>query len=194
MSCRWGVVMADPTIPEILRVGFKSAREIWGDPVGLNWPDDIDGQARCIRHLSDMVRNELLPHQWRTWAFDKLAELAHDYGEKGEPGSVPLEMFSWCFAVVSGAIERPKQRKGRDRHKNMIRDRQIIDAVKWLRELGYSKESARVIVAKAVEQDMNSEKSRKHPVSFGPAGVDQVLRKGDPIKEWKKEIDTFLSP
>ena len=50
--------MAEPTLPELLRVAFDTVREIGGeDPVSLAWPDDIDGQARCIRHLSDMATN-----------------------------------------------------------------------------------------------------------------------------------------
>ncbi len=56
--------MAEPTLPELLRVAFDTVREIDGeDPVSLAWPDDIDGQARCIRHLSDMATNPRWPYQ-----------------------------------------------------------------------------------------------------------------------------------
>ena len=181
--------MPEPTIPEILRVSFEIAEE----PLGfdLKWPDDIDGQARCIRILADLVKAPLLPHDIRAQAFDELERIARDYQAKGVPGSVPLEMFWWCFGVVSGGIERPKRKKGRDRRKNMLRNRTIIDAVAWLESRGETKTAAVEIVAGVVEGVM---KARNPRLSFGPDAVKDVLDNGDPVKNWKKEIDGFLSP
>ena len=166
--------MADPTIEELLQASFEVSNEIWADPVGFSWPDDMEGQARCIRHLMEMATNPAWPYQFRTWAYNKLKELAHDYGEKAEQGSVPLEMFSWCFGIVSGRIKCPKRPRGRDAHQNIFRDRLIIERVAWLRERGETKEAAIEQVAKAVEQVM---KATNPQASFGPDAVKVILKK-----------------
>ena len=58
--------MADPTISEILRWAFADTRKRSEEPWGsLTWPDDIAGQASCIRILADMVKTEAWPHDVR---------------------------------------------------------------------------------------------------------------------------------
>ena len=161
-------------IEELLRFSYEEAQETWADPVGLSWPDDIEGQARCIRHLTGMATNPAWPYQFRTWAYNKLNELARDYGEKAKQGSVPLEMFSWCFGIVSGRIKPPKRPRGRDAHQNILRDHLIIEHVAWLRKRGETKEAAIEQVAKAVEQVM---KATNPQASFGPAAVKFILKK-----------------
>ena len=181
--------MGEPTIPEILRVSFEMAQEPLG--FSLDWPSDIDGQARCIRILADIVKQARMPHDIRAQAFDELQRVARDYQKRGAPGSAPFEIFSFSFGVFSGAIEQPKRGRGRDRKKNMLRNRMIIDAVAWLRARGETKAAAIKIVAEVVEGTI---KARNPRLSFGPDGVSEVLKSGDPIKKWKKEIDGFLPP
>ena len=135
--------MHDPTIPELLRVAFKCADELAKEPIfHFGWPDDLEGQASCIRYLASLATVS-------PWAYDKLVEIARDYREKGEPCSVPLEMFSWCFVVVSGQFERPKQKRGRPGTQFLFRDRVIADLVQWLRSRGSTREDAIEQVAKA---------------------------------------------
>ncbi|MCY4507885.1 MAG: hypothetical protein OXG35_13130 [Acidobacteria bacterium] len=146
--------MRDPTIPELLRAGFQALGKINNEaPVRLEWPEDIDGQARCIRHLSDMATNPGWPHEYRVWAFDKLKEIARDYRERATPGSVPLEMLSWSFGVVSGAFEPPKRPSGRPGSRelsNMIDNRAIAVTVAWLIGRGESRTKATELVGDAV--------------------------------------------
>ena len=142
--------MADPTIPELLREVFETKRKRSEDgPFTLDWPDDTDGQGRCIRHLGEMAANPAWPYELQTWAFDKLEGIARDYREKGELGSVPLEMFAWCFAVVSKGIERPKRERGRPGAQFAGRNRLIGDLIRWLRHRGETREAAMKEVRKA---------------------------------------------
>ena len=146
----------NPTIHELLCTSFAIAKELCANyPVQLDWPDEIDGQAQCIRHLHDMTSTRW-PYEFRISAFDKLSELAREYGERNERGSVPMEMFSWCFGVVSGQIERPKRPRKRPSSKSypyLIRDRLISRLVPWLCEQGYAEDEKDAIkqVAAAVE-------------------------------------------
>ena len=118
-------------------------------PFTLDWPDDTAGQGRCIHHLAEIATNPALPYEMQTWAYDKLEEIARDYREKGELGSVPLEMFAWCFAVGSKGIERPKQRRGRPGGQFAGRNRLIGDLIRWLRHRGETREAAMEEVRKA---------------------------------------------
>ena len=139
--------MDDPTIHELMCASFARAEEMWAKPVRLDWPDDIDGQAQCIRHLHDMATSTKWPYEFRIWAFNKLNELAHEYGQRNEPGSVPLEMFSWCFGVVSRQIKRPARPRWRPSSETTpsykLRNRQIVAFVSWLQEHGAGPGSCR---------------------------------------------------
>ena len=181
--------MHEPSIPEILRVSFEMTEE----PLGfmVTWTDDKEGQARIIRTLAGMVKSPLLPHDMKVQAFDELERIARDYRERAEPGSVPIEMFSVAFAVFSGDVARPKRGKGRDPKKNLLRDRMIIDAVAWLQRRGETKTAAVKLVAEVVQGVL---KARNPRLSFGPDGVEAVLRNGNPVERWKKEINAFLPP
>ena len=140
--------MPEPTIQELLCIAFEYVydRELHE----LNWPDDIDGQASRIRHLVDMATRPEWGHENQAWAYDKLVEIARDYREKGEPGQTPLEMFSWCLGVVSGAYERPKRPPGRPvLHQDMVRNHLIPAIVALLRENGHTRKSAIFEVASA---------------------------------------------
>ena len=135
--------MPKPTMAELLRTGFDLIREQdakcdWE----LKWPEDIEGQAACIRHLADLA-----PHV--PWAFDKLEDIARDYLQRGEPNSVPEEMFAWSLLVQSGGVHRPKKNRGRPRQ-FARRDRAIPKVVQWLRDGGASRKDAISQVAKAV--------------------------------------------
>ena len=143
--------MASPTIPELLRFAFDTNREMTiEDFIDLDWPVDIDGQARCIQHLSDIAQSPA-PYEIRSWAFDKLREIARDYREEGVPDSVPLEMFSWCFGVVSGAIERPKRQGGPpgQEERLMARNRLVVATVAWLVGRGENRTNAVRMVSDA---------------------------------------------
>ena len=86
------------------------------------------------------------------WAFDKLQAIAKDYRENGLPGSVPIEMVSWCFGVVSGAFERPKRRPGRPGKQGLAdvrRNRAIIATVAWLVGRGGTRVEAMKVVGAA---------------------------------------------
>ena len=158
--------MPDPTIPELLRAAFKIEQK-WSeeDPVTLHWPDDTDGQGQCIHHLAEMATNPALPYEMQAWAYDKLEEIARDYQKKGELSSVPLEMFVWCFAVVSKGIERPKRERGRPGAQFAFRNRMIGDLIRWLRHRGETREAAIEQVAEAIG-----------PFGVSPETVKTVLR------------------
>ena len=84
------------------------------DSLPAFWPDDVDNQAHWIRCFSLIATTPEMPDWWREQAFDSLEAIAHHYRESGIPcSSLPQEMNEWCFSVVSGAVERPKPRRGR---------------------------------------------------------------------------------
>ncbi|MCY4085651.1 MAG: hypothetical protein OXG37_01875 [Actinomycetia bacterium] len=135
--------MPDPTIPALLRAAFEIERKLSEEDLfTLDWPDDSEGQASCIRHLASLATVS-------PWAYDKLVEIARDYREKGEPCSVPPEMGSWCFGVVSGQFERPQRKRGRPGAQYAVCDRFIFLVVEWLRERGATREDAIKQVAEA---------------------------------------------
>ena len=77
--------MAEPTLDELLKVGFKISAEMALDMLepGLDWPDDIDGQRAIIRRLAGMATTTTILYEWQVWAFKKLNEIvAAEYGEK----------------------------------------------------------------------------------------------------------------
>lgn len=197
--------MDKSTIDQFLYVVFgPSTQQVFHGwpilPFTFDWSDDIDEQARIIRKLANIATpkgGEVFGFEAQTWAYDKLREIVRDYREHSTLGSVPPEMIAWCFDVASGAIEPLKRRRGRVRLTNMARNKVIIHVYAWLRDIGYTKESAMETIAKAVERVRNEKKSRKKRVSFGPDAVDQILDDGDPIathiEKYEKEIDAFLS-
>ena len=128
--------MDDPTVDELLKVGFKISAEMVQEEIlepGLDWPDDIDGQTAIIRRLAGMATTTIL-YEWQVWAFDKLKEIVAEYVEKEQP--VPPELAAWCLGVASGRIKRPKRPRGRPAAGLMHehRDRLIVALVSWLRE------------------------------------------------------------
>ena len=150
MTRTWCGPVADPTIPELLRAVFKIEQKCSeDDPFTLDWPDDVAGQGRCIRHLAEIAANPALPYEMQTWAFGKLEEIARDYQEKGEPGSVPPEMLSWYFGVASGWFEPPKRKRGRPGAQFALRNRMIVALVRWLRDRGATREATMKEVGKA---------------------------------------------
>ncbi len=143
--------MAEPTIPETLRVGFEALEEMWAKPdnlVQLHWPDDLEGQGLCIRHLGNLVYSPEIPRHIREWAFDTLEAVATQYRNSNNPNAIPPEMYIWSLRVFSGAVERPKRPRGRDGQKNRPRDRTIANAVAWLRHYhGYTYDRSIELVA-----------------------------------------------
>ena len=138
--------MADPTVDELLKVGFKIGAEMALDMLepGLDWPDDIDGQRAIIRRLAGMATTTIL-YEWQVWAFKKLNEIvAAEYGEKEQP--VPPEVAAWCFGVVSGRVKQPRRPRGRPAAEgnplHELRNRSIVALVSWLREQGHVKTNA----------------------------------------------------
>ena len=134
--------MAEPTIAEMLSVGLKALEETWAKPdslVRLHWPDDLEGQGLCIRHLGNLVDSPDIPRHIRAWAFDTLQAVAVQYRISNRPDAIPAEMYTWALRVFSGDVERPKRPRGRDGQKNLLRDRTIANAVAWLRHYqGYT--------------------------------------------------------
>ena len=122
------------------------------EPPTLDWPDDFDGQARCIRGLSELATTPEFLYEYRVWAFDYLKETASDYHKSGVPRSVPPEMVSWCLSVVSGAVERPKRprgRPGRDSLSEQKRNRAIVASVNWLIAQGMTRTKAVQLIGEA---------------------------------------------
>ena len=123
--------MDEPSIPEILRTSFSA---LPGPPYfGLNWPDDAEGQARCIQLLRDMVSNKALPFTERAWAFDKLELIAREdvYG-CGLQGSAREAIRDFAVAVLVGQTPRPRRGRGLGLADNRLRDVLIVRAVAWL--------------------------------------------------------------
>ena len=145
--------MAEPTIPEMVRVGLEFLQEMWEAPgkrFRVNWPDDLEGQGLSITHLASLVESPDCPWNVRAWAFDTLEEIAAQYRFSNKPDAISFELFSWAFLVFSGDIERPKRPRGRDGEKNRARDQAIANTVAWLRSYqGYTYEGAIELVAKA---------------------------------------------
>ena len=105
------------------------------EPLTLDWPDDFDGQARCIRCLADIAITPECLYEYRVWAFDYLKEIASEYHKSGVLDSVPPEMVSWCLSVVSGAVKRPKRSRGRPGRyslREQKRNRAIVASVAYL--------------------------------------------------------------
>ena len=150
MTRAWRGPVADLTIPKLLGAVFEIERKCSeDDPFTLDWPDDVAGQGRCIRHLAEIAVNAALPYEMQTWAFGKLEEIVRDYQEKGELGSVPPEMLSWYFGVAAGWFEPPKRKRGRPGGQFALRDRMIVALVRWLRHRGETREAAMKEVRKA---------------------------------------------
>ena len=150
MTRTWCGPVADLTIPKLLGEVFKIERKCSeDDPFTLDWPDDVAGQGRCIRHLAEIAVNAALPYEMQTWAFGKLEEIVRDYQEKGELGSVPPEMLSWYFGVAAGWFEPPKRKRGRPGGQFALRDRMIVALVRWFRHRGETREAAMKEVRKA---------------------------------------------
>lgn len=147
--------MVEPTIPEMIRVGLEFLQEMWETPakrLRVNWPDDVEGQGLCISQLANLVVSPDCPWNVRAWAFDTLKARAVHYLIHNEPESIPTEMVHWTLRVVSGDVERPKRPRGRDREKNLLRDRTIANLVAWWRHYqGYTYDRAIELVASAVQ-------------------------------------------
>ena len=142
--------MPELTIRELLRAVRKIEQKRSEEaPYTLDWPDDVAGQGRCVCHLAEIAANPALPYEMRTWAFGKLEGIARDYEEKGEPGSVPRELFVWCFGVVSGQFEPPTRKRGRPAEQFVLRNRVVVALVRRLRHRGATRQAAMEQVAKA---------------------------------------------
>ena len=161
--------MAEPPLEELLRWVFKIADELEAEkPMTLDWPDDIDGQASCIRHLAFIANNPGMPYEHRVWAFDTLAGIARNYRESGRQESAPLEMFSWCFGVVSGAFVRPKRPGGRPPSSH-TRKGLITAYVAWLVGRGETRTRAVEMVADAANLSVKRVDSILGETSFAEA-------------------------
>ncbi len=176
--------MPEPSIPELLRWGFEIAQE----PIGfrLYWPVDIDGQARCIRHLADMVKNEAWSTSVRQQAFDELKRIARDYRAKGQTGSVPLEMFSFAFAVFTGEVERPKRKRGERRSANAMRDGLIVRGVAWLVfDRGESEADAIEMIREAIPRAGGGELTAER--------IRDIIAECGPIEKYRNQMAAFDS-
>ena len=124
------------------------------EPLTLDWPDDFEGQARCIRGLSELATTPEYLYEYRVWAFDYLKEIAREYHKSGVPRSVPPEMVSWCLSVVSGAVERPKRRRGRPNRYNLSEQKRnlaIGASVNWLIARGMTRTKAVQLIGEALD-------------------------------------------
>ena len=143
--------MAEPTIPEMVRVGLEFLQEMWEAPkerFQLIWPDGLESQGLCIRQLADLVGSPDCPWNVRVWAFDALETAAAQYRNNNDLDSIPPEMALWAMRVASKEVERPRRPLGRDGEKNLVRDLAIAKLVAMLRhDQGYTYERSIELVA-----------------------------------------------
>ena len=128
--------MAEPTIPEMVRVGLEFLQEMWEKPeerFRVHWPDDLEGQGLCITQLGNLARSPEVPWNVRVWAFDALETAAAQYRNNNDLDSIPPEMALWAMRVASKEVERPRRPRGRDGEKNLVRDLAIAKLVAMLR-------------------------------------------------------------
>ena len=174
--------MVEPTIPEMLRVGLKAVQEYWEKPeerFRVNWPDDLEGQGLCITQLGNFARSPEVPWNVRVWAFDTLQAAAAQYSTNNNPSAIPTQMHTWALWVSSGAVERPKRPRGRDRDKNLGRDRVVACLIAWLRQYqGYTYEAAIELVAESTGLTVEAVKSilKKERDSGRPSPLETVKK------------------
>ena len=174
--------MVEPTIPEMLRVGLKALQERWEKPeerFRVHWPDDLEGQGLCITQLGNLARSPEVPWNVRVWAFDTLQAAAAQYSTNNNPSAIPTQIHTWALWVSSGAVERPKRPRGRDRDKNLARDRGVACSIAWLRQYqGYTYEAAIELVAESTGLTVEAVKSilRKERDSGRPSPLETVKK------------------
>ena len=143
--------MAEPTIPEMVRVSLELLQEMWEAPekrFRLIWPDGLESQGLCIRQLADLVGSPDCPWNVRVWAFDALETAAAQYRNNNDLDSISPEMALWAMWVASKEVERPRRPRGRDRDKNLVRDLAIAKLVPMLRhDQGHTYERSIELVA-----------------------------------------------
>ena len=176
------------SILELIRVSLRVWPQTPADLMKVEWPFDTDGQGSVIKHLASVTQNPAWGWQIRAWAYEYLENLARELGERGEPGSVPIELAAWSFGVVSGKIQRPHPARGRDVSANAIRDMKFDALERWLREyFGYSRDDAIHLIAEAAnlseEAVMSALGKRRRRVRRTP---DQMLQAG--INIWGEQI------
>ena len=177
--------MPEPSIPEILRTSFSALPDppyFW-----LNWPEDAEEQARCIRLLRDMVSNKALPFPERAWAFDKLELIAREdvYGW-GLRGKAREAFRDFTAAAFVGQTPRPKRGKGERVRGNRLRDVLIARAVAWLvfdREYGEADaiETVRQALPRAGGGNLTTER------------IKDVLAERGPIEKYRNQLAAFDS-
>ena len=101
-----------------------------------------------------------MPWNVRVWAFDTLQAAAAQYNTNNNPSAIPTQIHTWALWVSSGAVERPKRPRGRDRDKNLARDRGVACSIAWLRQYqGYTYEAAIELVAESTGLTVEAVKS-----------------------------------
>ena len=174
--------MVEPTIPEMVRVGLEFLQEMWEAPrerFQLIWPDGLESQGLCIRQLADLVGSPDCPWNVRVWAFDALETAASQYRNNNGLDSIPPEMALWAMRVASKEVERPKRPRGRDRDKNLARDRVVACLIAWLRQYqGYTYEAAIELVAESTDLTVEAVKSilKKERDSGRPSPLETVKK------------------
>ena len=174
--------MVEPTIPEMVRVGLEFLQEMWEAPrerFQLIWPDGLESQGLCIRQLADLVGSPDWPWNVRVWAFDALETAAAQYNTNNNPSAIPTQMHTWALWVSSGAVERPRRPRGRDRDKNLGRDRVVACLILWARRYqGYTSEAAIELVAESTGLTVEAVKSilKKERDSGRPSPLETVKK------------------
>ena len=113
------------------------------------------------------------------WAFDTLQAAAAQYNTNSNPSAIPTQMHTWALWVSSGAVERPKRARGRDRDKNLARDRGVVCSIAWLRQYqGYTYEAAIELVAESTGLTVEAVKSilKKERDSGRPSPLETVKK------------------
>ena len=174
--------MVEPTIPEMLRVGLKLVQERWEKPeerFRVNWPDNLEGQGLCIMQPGNFARSPDVPWNVRVWAFGTLQAAAAQYNTNSNPSAIPTQMHTWALWVLSGAVERPKRPRGRDRDRNFARDRVVPGLIAWLRQYqGYTYEAAIELLAGSTGLTVEGMKSilKKERDSGRPSPLETVKK------------------
>ena len=83
---------------------FARAKETWAEPVRLICPNDIDGQAQCIRHLHDMAIDRRQRIAGISYPFDGTLYVSPHEEEGQKMWAVVCEVITTVRAAIGEGI------------------------------------------------------------------------------------------
>ena len=181
--------MVDKTsILELLRVVLTVWPQTPQDLMQVEWPCTPEGESKIILHLADAAQNPGWGWRINSWAYDYLETLVRESMEKGEPGSIPLELAAWSHGVVAGKVKRPHAPVGRDPSANAMRDAKFDFLETVLRLNGHTAEAAINLIAEAACKSEEAVASAiKKRRKLAKRTHDEMLNSGTNI--WGEQIN-----